>query len=124
MLVVVYHRYVETFLQTLLNIEAFGRLYVFKVDASERRGNPFHGFAELLRVFLCHFDVKHIDATVNLEEQSFALHDRLSAKCSDVSEAENGCSVAYHGNEITFVRVFVGIVLILLNLKTRIGNTR
>ena len=68
MLVVVHHRNVERFLQSLFNIETFGGLDVFKVDATEGRSNLLYCLAEFLRIFLGNFNVEDINATVNLKQ--------------------------------------------------------
>ena len=67
MLVVVHHRNVERFLQSLLNIEAFRSLDVFQIDAAECWGDFLYGLAELLGIFFGHLDIEDIDAAVNLK---------------------------------------------------------
>ena len=124
MLVVVHHGDVERAFQPLFNIETFGRLDVFKVYSSECRGYAFYGFAEFLRILFGYFNVEHVYATVNLEEQPFAFHDRLAAYCADVAEPENGRTVAYDGYEIALVGVFVGVVRRFLYFKARECHSR
>ena len=73
MLVIVHHRNVEVLFQSLFYIKAFWSFDVLKVDASKRGSYLLHGFAEFHRVFLVHFYIEDIDATVNLKEQPFAF---------------------------------------------------
>ena len=86
MLVVVHHGDVERTLQTFLNIKTFWSLDVLQVNAAESGGDALYGLTELLRVFLCHLDVKHIDAAIDLEQQSLTFHHRLSAHGANVAE--------------------------------------
>ena len=78
MLVIVHHWDVEGLLQALLDVEALRSLDVLQVDSAERRGDALHGLAEFLWVLLVDLDVEHIDATINLEKQSFTFHHRLA----------------------------------------------
>ena len=87
MLVVVHHGDVESLLQTFLDIEALWRLDVLKVDATECRRNLLYSLAELLGVFLVNLYVEYVDASVNLEEQALALHNRLTAHSADVTQS-------------------------------------
>ena len=87
MLVVVHHGNVEGALQPLLNVEALRSLDVLQVDAAEGGGYAFHGLAELLGVFLVDLNVEHVDAAVNLEQQSLALHDGLAAHGANVAQS-------------------------------------
>ena len=130
MLVVVHHGDVEGALQAVLYIEALGGLDVLKVDAAKGGGNPLHGLAEFLRVFLGHLDVEDVDATVNLEKQSLAFHNGLAAQRADVAQSQHGGAIADHGHKVALVSVLVGVVGVLLNLQAgkghawRIGQTQ
>ena len=119
-----HHGDVECLLQTILDIEALRRLDVLQVDTAEGGGDTLHSFAELLRILFSHFNVKHIDTAVNLEEQTFTLHHGLAAHGADVTKSEHSCSVRDHCHQITFVGVLVSIVGILLNLQTGISHAR
>ena len=82
-LVVVHDRNIQFLFQALFYLETFGCLDVFQVDTSESRCDGFYGFDELVRVFFVDFDVEYIDTGINLEQQSFTLHDRLTAHGPD-----------------------------------------
>ena len=122
MLVVVHHGDVESALQSLLDIEALGSLDVLKVDTAECRSNLFYCLAELLGVFLVNFDIKHVDTAVNLEQQSLTFHHWLTAHGTNVAQSEHGSTITDHSHEITLVRIFVCVIRILLDFKTRIGH--
>lgn len=119
MLVVVHHGDVEGLLQTLLYIETLWSFDVFKVDAAEGGGNTLYGLTELLWVFLGHLDVKHVDAAIDLEEQAFSLHHRLAAHGSNVTKAQDRCSIRDDGDEVALVGIFVGVVRIFLESLSR-----
>ena len=119
MLVVVHYGNIERALQPFLYVKAFGRLDVLEVDAAEGWGDALYGLAKLLRVFLGHLYVEHVDASVYFEQQSLAFHHRLAAHRADVAEAEYGRAVADYGYEVALVGVFVDIVGSLLYFETR-----
>ena len=121
-LVVVHHGYVERALQPLFYVEALRSLDVLQVDASEGGCYALHGFAELLGVFLGHLDVEHVDAAVDLEQQSLALHDGLAAHGTYVAQSQHGGAVGDDGHEVAFVGVAVGVVGVFLNLEAGVGH--
>ena len=123
-LVVVHDGDVEVLLQALLDVETLGSLDVLKVDAAERGRNLLHSLAELLGVFLGHLDVEHVDAAVDLEQQTLAFHYWLAAHCADVAQSQHGCAVRDDSYQVAFVCVLVNRVGIFLNLQTRIGHAR
>ena len=92
-LVVVHHWNVESLLQSVLYIETLRCLDILKIDASEGRSYSLNGFTELHRVFLVHFYVEDIDATIDFKQQTFTLHDRLAAYCSYVTKTEHSSTV-------------------------------
>ena len=124
MLVVVHDGDVQRSLQSFFNGKAFWSLDVFEVDTSEGRRNLLYRFAELVGVFLVHLDVEDVDAAIDFEKQSLALHHGLSAHGADVAQSEHGSTVGDDGNQITLVGVFVNIVWILLDFQTRISHSR
>ena len=124
MLVVVHHGDVERFLQPFLNIETFWRFDIFQIDAAKRRSNPFNGLTKLHGVFLIYLDVEHINAAIYLKQQAFAFHHGLATHGANVTQAQHCRAVGDHCNQISLVGIFVSIIFIILNLKTRIGYTR
>ena len=124
MLVVVHHWDIEFSLQTTLNLEALGCLDILKVDTAECGGDGLDCLDELLRVLLVDLYVEHVNARINLEEETFTLHDRLTCHCTDVSQAEHGCTVGDNCDKVALVGIFIGILRVALNLETRLGYTR
>ena len=124
MLVVVHHGDVERALQALFDVETFRSLYVFKVDAAERGGYLLYSLAELFGVFFVNLNVEHVDAAINLKQESLALHDGLAAHGSDVAQTEHGGAVAYHGNQVALSCVFIRVIGSFLYLKARKRNAR
>ena len=68
MLVVVEDRHVEQFAQALLDLEAFGRLDVFQVDAAEAVADRADAVDHRIDVFGVHFDVDAVDVGKPLEQ--------------------------------------------------------
>ena len=87
MLVVMHDGNVEGLLQTFLNIETLRGFDVFQVDTSESGGDTFYCLAELLRILLSNLDIKHIDAAIDLKQQTFSLHHGFAAHGTDVAES-------------------------------------
>ena len=119
-----HYRNIKFFLQTLLNLEALRSLDILKVDTSECWSDCLYSLDELVWVFLVYLDIKHIDTTVNLEQQALTFHNRLSAHRAYVAQTQNCRTVTDNGNQVTLACIFVCILWVLLNLKTRFSNTR
>ena len=119
-----HYRNVEGFLKPFLNGEALWSLYILKVYSAKGRGYLLHGLTELLRVLLVYFNIENIYSSVNLEQETLSLHDRLTAHGSDVSQTENGRTIADYGNKVSLVSIFINVVGVLLNFQTRISYTR
>ena len=117
-------RNVELSLQPLLDLKALGCSDVFKVDATEGGRDGLHRLDELIHVGLVDFDIKHVDVSELLEEVGLALHDGLAGECADVPEPKNRRSVGDDGHEVSFGRVVVGQLLVLVDVTARLGNTR
>ena len=118
-LVIVHDRDVKVLLQALLDIEALRCLDVLQVDTTKCRSNTLYGFAEFLRVFLCQFDIEDVDAAINLEKQSLAFHNWLSAHGANVAKTEHGSSVTDYCYQVTLVSILVCVIWVLLNLEAR-----
>ena len=124
MLVVMHDGNVERLLQPFLDIETLRGLDVLQVDASKGRGNALHGLTEFLGIFFVDLDVKDINASIYLEEQSLTLHDGFAAHGTDVTQSQDGSAVGDDSYQIAFVGILVRIIGIVLNLQTGIGHTR
>ena len=118
-LVIVHDRDVKVLLQALLDIEALRCLDVLQVDTTECRSNTLNCFAEFLRVFLCQFDIENVDAAINLEKQSLAFHNWLSAHGANVAKTEHGSTVTNYCYQVTLVSILVCVIWVLLNLEAR-----
>ena len=119
MLVVMHDGYIQRFLQSFLDIEAFRCFDVLKVDTAEGWSNLLHSFAELLWVFLIYFNIEHVNTTINLKKQSFTFHHGLAAHRTDVTQSEHGGAIADDRDQVTFIGISIRIVGVLLNLQTR-----
>ena len=70
------------------------------------------------------FDVEDIDIGKAFEQDRLAFHDGLSGEGPDVAQAENGGSIAEHGDEISAAGVLEGVLRILLDFEARFGYAR
>jgi hypothetical protein len=122
MLVVVHHGNVEGLLEALFDVEAFRSLDILEVDTTESGGYALNSLAELLRVFLCNLDIEHVDTAIDLKEQTFTLHNGLTAHGTDITKAKYGCAVRDNGNEVTLIGILIRCIRIFLNLKTGLSN--
>ena len=123
-LVVVHHGDVKLLLEPLLYLEALRGLDVLQIDTAEGGRDGLHGLDELFRVLLIDLDVEGIHAAVDLEQQALAFHHRFAGHSSYVAQAEDGGAVAYHGDQVALVGVFVRVVGMFLYLEARLCDAR
>ena len=86
--------------------------------------DPLHDLDELLGVLLVDFDIEHIDAGVNLEEEGLAFHHRLACQGANVAQPEYCGTVTDHRHQVALAGVFVGQVVVLLDFKAGRGHAR
>ena len=122
MLVIVHHGDVEGLLEALLDVEALRGLDILEVDTTKGGSDALYCLAELLGILLGYLDIEYVDTTVDLEEQTFTLHDGLAAHGADVAQTEYGSTVRDNGYQVTLIGVLVSCVGVLLNLQTGIGH--
>ena len=116
-LVVVHDGDVELGFEAGFNLEAFGGLDVFEVDAAEGGGDGLDHLDEALGVVLVDLDVEGVYATVDFEQEAFAFHDGLAGECADVAEAEHGGAVGDDGHEVALVGVAISVVGLLFDFE-------
>ena len=123
-LIVVENGNLHSLTERLLDLEAVGSLDVFEIDAAERRLEQLAELDDLFGIVAVDFDVEHVNVGKAFEQDSFALHHRLTGKSPDVTQPEHGTSIAEHRDQIAPASVFVGVLRILLNFQTRLGHAR
>ena len=74
-LVVVEDGDVELLFESLLDLEAVGRLDILEVDAAEGRGDEAHRLDDLFGGFRVDADGEGVDPAKALEQHGLALHD-------------------------------------------------
>ncbi len=100
--------------QLLLDVEALGRLDVFKVDAAQRGFQRGDDVDELVRIVLGQFNVEHVDAGEFLEQATLAFHHGLGGQRADVAQTQHGGAVGDHAHEVAARRVLGGRVVALV----------
>ena len=100
MLVVMEHRDFHPLLQARLDLETFGRLDVFKIDAAESRLQRRHDVDDAVDLMGVDFDVEHVDAGELLEQNRLALHHRLAGERADIAKPEHGAAIGDHADKI------------------------
>ena len=108
--------------QFFFDLEAVGGFDVFEVDAAERGFEQLAELDNLFGIFAVHFDVEDVDIGKAFEQDRFAFHDGLSGESSNVAEAEHGGAVAQDCDQIATACVLEGILGILLNFETGLGD--
>ena len=89
MLVVVEHRDIHEFAQTLLDHEAFRRLDVFQVDPAEAGPEEADGVDEFVDVLGADLEIDTIDVGEALEQRDLAFHDGLGRDSAQVAETQD-----------------------------------
>ncbi len=93
MLVIVEDRNVHFFLKALLNDETLRRLDILKVNAAKCRTHQSHSFAELICVFRIKLNVDRVHVGEAFKENRLALHHRLTAQRTKITETQNSRTV-------------------------------
>ena len=123
-LVVVEDRDIHLLLEFFLNIEAFGRLDVFEVDAAEGGLEAFHDFDDFIGILGSQIDIVDIDVGEALEKDALAFHDGLTGQSADIAKAEHGRAVADDGHEVVAAGVDGGSLRIPGDFQAGLGNAR
>ena len=124
MLVVVHNRNIESFLKALFNVETFWCLDVFEIYTAKCRCYFFYCLAEFLWVFLGNLNIENINATINLEKQTFSFHNRFATHSTNVAKTKNGSTITNNSNKISFICIFIYLIRSVLNFQAWICNTR
>jgi hypothetical protein len=86
-LVIMEDRNVHDLAQLLFDLEAFGRLDVFQIDAAKGRLKRRNHADHAVHVRCVDLDIEDIDACEFLEQDRLALHHRLGGERTDVAKA-------------------------------------
>jgi hypothetical protein len=121
-LIVVKNRYIEFFLESLLDLETTWRGDVFKIDSAEYSRDCFNSAHDLVRIFRVETDRKGIDAGEFFEQHCLAFHHRQCGCWSNVAETENCCSVCHHCDCVLFDRERENFVGVFVNRVADPGN--
>src|SRR5581483_9229999 len=89
MLIVMEDGDVHLLLQTIFDLEAFGRGDVLEIDAAERRLERLDCIDEELRVARRELEIEDVDVGESLEENRLPFHDGLARRRSDVAKPED-----------------------------------
>ena len=118
MLIVVEHRYLQRFLEALLNHEAVGRLDVLEIDPTDRGFEKLAKTDDVLRVLGADFEVEHINAAELLEEHPPALHNRFRRAWADVPQTQYRCPIRHDCDQISPCCVLKYRVRIITDFET------
>ena len=115
-------RDVHDLLELFLNVETLRALDVFQVDSAEGGLKQLNRADQLVGVLGVEFNIENIDVSEALEEDAFALHDWLASQRTYVTKTENGRAIGDDCDQVPFCGIFVSIIRVLFNLKTRLSN--
>ncbi len=85
MLIVVHHRNIERFDETLFDLEAARRADVLEVDSAENRSDAHDRFDDLIDVLGVETNRKRVDVGELLEKHRLSFHHRQRSERSDVA---------------------------------------
>jgi len=123
-LVVVEHGYVHLLAESLLDLEALGRLDVLEVYAAEGRFHRLHRLTERVDLLDIELDVEHVDVGEALEQHTLPLHDGLRRRRADVAETEDGRPVRDDRDEVSLRRTLEHRFWLCGDVATRPGGSR
>ncbi len=124
MLVIMEDRDIHDLLELLLDVEAFGTLDVFQVDAAKRRFEEFDGTNDFVRILGVELNVENIDVGKALEQNAFAFHDRFAGQRADIPQPQNRRAIGDDRHQIPFGCILVGVVRVLFDFQARLGYPR
>ena len=124
MLVVVHYGDVELLFQAAFYLKTFGSFDIFQVDTAESGGDGFYSLDKFVGIFFIHFDVEHVNAAIDFEQQSFAFHYGFACHCAYIAQSENGGSVGDYSHQIAFGCIFICVLRVLFYFKTWLCHAR
>ena len=106
-----------TFFQFSLNIEAFRPLNIFKIYSSKSWRKRRNDINELIWILLINFQIKDINISKTLKENSLTLHHRLRSQCPAVSKSKDCRTIGNHCNKISLGGVAVCVLWIICDFQ-------
>jgi hypothetical protein len=113
------NRDVEQLFQPFFDDEAFWRLDILKVDATEAGTQVFNRINEFFRVLGRDEKIDPIDIREALEQRPLALHHRLGCQRPQVTQSQDGRAVGDNGYKVALVGIIVGSARIFGNRHHR-----
>ena len=117
------NRDIEHLFEFFFNVEALGRLNVFQIDSAKGGSDCLCDADDFVGIVAVHFDVEDIHIGEFLEKHAFAFHNGLACQCASIPQSKDGRTVCQHGYQVSFGRVFVGGLGILLNFENGNGHS-
>ena len=99
-LVVMEDRDLHALAELPFDVEAFGRLDVFQVDAAECWLHGRDDIDDLVGIGFVKLDVEDVDIGEFLEQAGLAFHHRLARQRADIAETENGRAIRNDRDEV------------------------
>ena len=124
MLIVMEDRNGHKLFESLLDVKAVRCLQVLKVDATIGRGQKLDTVDEIVWVLSIHADINRFDTSELVEEDCFALHDRLGGQCAQVAKAKDSRAIGDDSDGVALVRILVGVLWVFSDLDARDGHAR
>ena len=106
-LIIMKHRNVHPFAQSLLDDEARRGGDIFEVDAAKSWLEQLDCVDEAINVFGLHFDVDAIDISKAFEQHRLTLHHRLRCQCAQIAHAQNRSTVGDNRDQIALGGVII-----------------
>src|SRR5208337_2208158 len=110
-------------LQRLLDVEALRRFDVLQIDAAKSGFQQLAELDNLVGIMSVDFKVEHVHIGKAFKQDTLTFHDGLAGEGTDVSQAEDGSSVAYNGNQVALRGVFESIVGVLFDIQAWIRHS-
>ena len=108
MLVVMENRNIQEGFQPFLDFKTAWRADIFQIDAAEGGSYIDNGADNFFRILCIQADGNCIDIAEFLEQNRFSLHDGHGGIGADISKAQYGAAVRYHGHGVGFPCIGVG----------------
>lgn len=97
---------------------------ILKIDSSKGSCQEAYCLNDLINIFTADAERNRVYTAKFFKEYTFAFHNRHTCFRSDISQSKYRGSVCYNSNCIPASCQIIALVYILLDLQTRLSNTR
>ena len=124
MLIIMENGNIALLFQLLLDLETAGSGDILQIHAAAAAGNHIYGIHNLVYILALDAQRECVHIAKLLEQDTFAFHNRHTCLRTDIAQTQDCGSVCHYQTGVPAVRVYIGLLHILLNLQTGLCYAR